>query len=50
MLHSKIPDAKKLKVKFNVGQAATEPLVVKMSQEQIDAILVTPDRSLGLER
>ena len=44
MLHSKIPDAKKLKVKFNVGEAATEPLVVKMTQEQIDAILVKPNR------
>jgi len=36
---SKIPDSEKLKVKYNVGETAKEPLVVKMTQEQIDAIL-----------
>ena len=46
MFHSKIPDAKKLKVKFKVGETATEPVVVKMTQEQIDAILVKPDRGV----
>ena len=47
MFHSKIPDADTLKVKFSVGETAKEPLIVKMTQEQIDAILVKPNAMPG---